>query len=173
MSSLPIDRPSLSRCMHCLRVWRYSCAALLVVCLGLFVASITSMVVGSGEFTRTLRPWMLQAGLPLLAFLIAFSVMSLERVRRGCEGLDFDFVRSRERLYFIATVGVMVLLPSAVLAQRWLAAPRPGGELAIRAVEALALLIVALLLLRNQFDAREARRQAEESPEGRSMSSMR
>ncbi len=124
----------------------------------LLAASLVTTMLVPWSGAWSVRLWMLQAGLPLLALLMAASALSLMRLGRAHNDLelDLDLARLRERLYVVATVGVMVLVPSAVLALRWASAPRPGNAMAIRAVEAIALLIIGLLLLRNAVEAKNA-----------------
>ncbi len=133
---------------------RVSAIASVSVCATLLAGSLATLTTLPGVAAWPLRLWMLVAGLPLLASTMAASALALRRLA----AIDFEREtrRLRERLYFVATVGVMVLLPAAVLALRWASGPRPGNEIAVRVVEALAMLIVALLLLRNASDAHAA-----------------
>lgn len=131
-------------------VLRISGIASAVLCAALLAGSFATLTTLPGVAAWPVRLWMLQAGFPMLALTMAASALVLRRL--AAMGLDRETRRLRERLYFVATVGVMVLLPAAVLGLRWAWGPRPGNELAVRGVEALAMLLVALLLLRNATD---------------------
>lgn len=159
MSGARNVRPNVRHVPAWSRVLRVSSIVSVTVCALLLAGSLATLTVLPGVDAWSLRMWMLQAGLPLLAAAMATSALALRRLAKT---LDRETLRLRERLYFVATVGVMVLLPAAVLGLRWAWGPRPGNELAVRVVEALAMLIVALLLLRNASDARSVGAEAAE-----------
>lgn len=142
---------SLARVRAWAGVLRVSSIASSALCAALLAGSLATLTTLPGIAAYPVRVWMLQAGFPMLALAMAASALAL---RRLAADLDRETRRLRERLYFVATVGVMVLLPAAVLGLRWAWGPRPGNEIAVRVVETLAMLIVALLLLRNASDAR-------------------
>lgn len=143
----------------------------------LLAASLVSFVPAPGDALRALRLAMLWFGLPLLATTMAFTASAAYRVARDVDTREIH--RLRERLYFVAALGVTVLLPSALLGMRVAMMPRPGGAIAVQVVETGAWLLAACLLRGNLGDSRRpaaeggADQRAGESGPERSISSIR
>lgn len=143
----------------------------------LLAASLVSFVPAPGDVLRTLRLAMLWFGVPALAAAMTLAASAAHRMSRDLDLRELH--RLRERLYFVAALGVTVLLPSALLGMRVALMPRPGGAIAVQVVETGAWLLAAILLRGNVGDSRRAASEgdadqpADESSPERSISSIR
>ncbi len=133
------------------RILCASCRISFVVALMLLAAASWSLWLAPGEPLRVVRTAMLQVGIPLLAAALVATAAAVRRVARTTEAREAS--RLRERLYFVATMMLTVLVPSALLGTRTMLALRPGSMI-VNAVEAFAWLLAAWLLRGNIDDAR-------------------
>lgn len=175
MSGTPTAHPARPR-TFVLRVLQASCETSFLVSVVLLAASLASTMLDPGEARWALRFAMLVIGVPLLVASMALAALVSLRAARET-GLR-EVHRLRERLYFVGTLVFTVLVPSALLGARAVLLPRPGGALAVHAVEAGAWLLAACLLWGGVGDARALAASDDDQPEtagasGRSMSSIR
>lgn len=155
---------------HALRLLQAFCLLAAIGCAGLLGLALIAMVAIEPSTTRTMRAAMLHPGLTVLALMLGGAALTAARLGRLVD--DRNLARLRERLYFVATVAALVLAPSALLGWRWAFAQRPIAGIGVAlAMEAIALLIVLLLLVRNARDALRLRVQPDR-PVRRSMSSI-
>jgi hypothetical protein len=134
------------------RILRASCEASFTVSLALFVASAAAIALAPGEALRAMRTAMLHFGIPLLAISMAVAALAARRIAYETDVREVH--RIRERLYFVATLVLTVLVPSALFGARTVLVPRAGGAIAVHLVEAVAWLLAAWLLWGNVGDAR-------------------
>ncbi len=156
---------------HALHLLQAFCLLAVLACAALLSTAAVAVVAVDPSTERTMRVAMLHPGLTTLAVMIGCAALAAGRLRR-IVGDEPNLRRLRERLYFVATVTALVLAPSALLGWRWAAASRAmQGSGVVLAMEALAQLIVLLLLVRN---ARDALRLGVQSPRAarRSISSI-
>ncbi len=158
-----------------LRALQVSCETSFLLSVALLVATLVSVIFVQGDTLWALRFAMLTIGVPLLAASMAVAAFVSLRAARETDVRAAH--RLRERLYFVATLVLTVLVPSALLGARVVLVPRAGGVLAVHVVEAGAWLLAACLLWGSVGDARalaEAGDQSEvaDAPD-RSMSSIR
>jgi len=160
-----------------LRALQASCETSFLLSLALLAATLVSITFVDGDSRWTLRFAMLTIGVPLLA--ASMTVAALVSLRAARETDMRAAHRLRERLYFVATLVLTVLVPSALLGARAVLMPRPGGLLAVQVVETVAWLLAACLLWGSVGDARALvdtgdadQPEAADAPE-RSMSSIR
>jgi len=151
-----------------------SCEISFAFALVLLVAASWSLWLEPGAALRVVRMAMLQFGIPLLVAALATAAVAARRVARSTEVREAS--RVRERLYFVATMMLTVLVPSALLGTRTMLALRPGSMI-VNAVEAFAWLLAAWLLWGNIDDARRlalasADQPGDACPPERSMSSI-
>lgn len=160
-----------------LRALQASCETSFLLSIVLLAATLVSVTFVDGNTRWTLRFAMLTIGVPLLA--ASMTVSALVSLRAARETDVRAAHRLRERLYFVATLVLTVLVPSALLGARAVLMPRPGGTLAVQMVEAGAWLLAACLLWGSVGDARALAEggdadqpEAADAPD-RSMSSIR
>lgn len=160
-----------------LRALRASCETSFLLSVALLAATLASMTFAHGDARWALRFAMLTIGVPLLAASMAVAALVSLRAARETDVRAVH--RLRERLYFVATLVLTVLVPSALLGARAVLMPRPGGALAVHAVEAGAWLLAACLLRGSVGDARaladagDADQPEDAGAPDRSMSSIR
>ncbi len=155
---------------HALRLLQAFCLLAVLACTALLSTAAVAVVAADPSTERTMRAAMLHPGLTTLAVMLGCAALAAGRLGR-IVGDEPNLRRLRERLYFVATVTALVLAPSALLAWRWASASRVvhGGGVML-AMEALAQLIVLLLLVRNARDA--LRLNVQPPPARRSISSI-
>lgn len=156
---------------HALHLLQAFCLLAVLACAALLSTAAVAVVAVDPSTERTMRVAMLHPGLTTLAVMIGCAALAAGRLRR-IVGDEPNLRRLRERLYFVATVTALVLAPSALLGWRWASTSRAmQGSGVVLAMEALAQLIVLLLLVRN---ARDALRLGVQSPRAarRSISSI-
>ena len=135
-----------------LRVLQASCETSFTLSVALLAAALASMALALGDVRWFIRFAMLTVGVPLLAASMALAAFVSFRVARETDVREMH--RLRERLYFVATLVLTVLVPSALLGVRAVLLPRPGGALLVHAVEVGAWLLAASLLWGSVADAR-------------------
>lgn len=135
-----------------MRLLQGSSVLSVLACAGLLAGTIASLVAADRALLRLLRTELLESGMTLLALALVVSVLAASSLSDG--STSGELRRLRERLYFVLVASVLVLLPSALLGLRWATAPRPvSGAGVMGAVEVMAQVMVALLLVRNARDA--------------------
>jgi len=161
-----------------LRALQAGCEMSFLLSVLLLAATLASATFVRGDVLWALRFAMLTIGVPLL--VASMGVAAFFSLRAAREADVRAAHRLRERLYFVATLVLTVLVPSALLGARAVLLPRPGGALPVHAVEAGAWLLAAFLLWGSVSDARALAALAEaDQPEAaadaseRSMSSIR
>lgn len=138
---------------HALRVLQAFCLLAVLACTALLSTAAVAVVAVDPSTERTMRAAMLHPGLTTLAVMLGCAALAAGRLGR-IVGDEPNLRRLRERLYFVATVTALVLAPSALLAWRWASASRAAHGVGVMlAMEALAQLVVLLLLVRNARDA--------------------
>lgn len=135
-----------------LRVLQASCETSFLLSVALLAASLVSMVLALGDVRWSIRFAMLMIGVPLLAASMALAAFVSFRAAPEIDVREMH--RLRERLYFVATLVLTVLVPSALLGVRAVLLPRPGSAAAVYAVETCAWLLAAGLLWGSVADAR-------------------
>lgn len=155
---------------YALRLLQVFSLLAVLACTALLSTAAVAVVAADPSTERTMRAAMLHPGLTTLAVMLGCAALAAGRLSR-IVGDEPNLRRLRERLYFVATVTALVLAPSALLAWRWASASRAvqGGGVVL-AMEALAQLIVLLLLARNARDALRLDAQPPRAP--RSISSI-
>jgi len=151
MSGTSTVRSTPCAVVNATRILSASCQASFALALALLVASAWSLWFEPGEVLRVVRTAMLQVGIPLVSATLAVAAVTARRVARATEVREA--LRLRERLYFVATMMLTVLAPSALLGIRTMLALRPGSMI-VNIVEAFAWLLAAWLLWGSIDDAR-------------------
>ncbi len=175
MSGISHVRPARRMRTNPTRILLAACEISFAFGLALVVASLAALWLEPGPVLRTVRMAMLQFGIPLLAASMTVTAIAVRRVARDTDAREAH--RLRERLYFVATLVLTVLAPSALLGARMMLVLRPGSA-AVHAVEACAWFLAAWVMWGNIDDARKLADVASDHvddarvPE-RSMSSMR
>lgn len=141
------------------RVLAYALVAGCLLCVLLTIALISAnlgaLLSSSSGSALRLRQWLLTPGLFLLTMLL-LAILVLAWTLRPTDRRRLR--RLVERLYFVMAMTALVLLPSAVLGWIWASRLRPMPEaIATSLVEAVAQLLVLLLMWRNAFDAARLR----------------
>jgi len=137
---------------HALRLLQASCLLAALACAALLGTAVSAIVVDDPSTIRRLRVAMLHPGMTLLGLALAIAAMVALRVARIVD--DANLRRLRERLYFVATVAALVLVPSTLLEWHWAGSAQSlAGVLAVQAMEVIALSIALALLVRNARDA--------------------
>lgn len=175
MSGISTVRPAHRAGANATRILRAGCEMSFAFGFVLLVASSSALWLEPGAALRMLRTAMLRFGIPLLAASMALTALAVRRVARDTGAREAH--RLRERLYFVATLVLTVLAPSALLGARTMLVLRPGSAV-VHAVEAGAWFLAAWLMWGNLDDARkladgEPVQSDEPCVPGRSMSSIR
>ncbi|MBN9427877.1 MAG: hypothetical protein J0H09_15345 [Burkholderiales bacterium] len=137
------------------RLLHTGCILCALLMAAMLAANVGAVLTQDELKVLLLRQWVLTPGLFLLNLLL-LAVLILAKTLRP-SGIR-RLTRLTERLYFVLAMTVLVLLPSAVLGWMWASRLQPvSGAVATSSVEALAQLMVLLLMWRNALDAARLR----------------
>jgi len=137
------------------RLLHMGCILCVLLVAAMLAANFGAVLSKDEDLVLLLRQWVLTPGLFMLNLLL-LAVLIVAKLLR-C-GPTRRLVRLTERLYFVLAMAVLVLLPSAVLGWIWASRLQPMPEaIATSSVEAMAQLLVLLLMWRNALDAARLR----------------
>lgn len=137
------------------RLLHTGCILCALLVAAMLAANVGAVLSDDELKTLLLRQWVLTPGLFLLNLLLLAVLIVAKTLRPG--GIR-RLARLTERLYFVLAMTMLVLLPSAVLGWMWASRLQPiAGAIATSSVEAMAQLLVLLLMWRNALDAARIR----------------